>query len=74
MTKEIEAAMGSEIQQLPWMGEQTKQQALEKLHAVVNKIGYPDKWRDYSSIKIVARRLFRQRRARHGIRIAPAVE
>ena len=52
MTKEIEAVMESEIRQLPWMGEATKQKALEKLHAVVNKIGYPDKWRDYSSIKI----------------------
>ncbi len=52
MTKEIEAAMESEIKQLPWMGEETKQRALEKLHGIVNKIGYPDKWRDYSSIKI----------------------
>ncbi len=52
MTTEIEAAMGNEIRQLPWMGEETKKKALEKLHAVVNKIGYPDKWRDYSSIKI----------------------
>jgi len=52
MTTEVEAAMGNEIRQLPWMGEQTKQKALEKLHAVVNKIGYPDKWRDYSSITI----------------------
>jgi endothelin-converting enzyme/putative endopeptidase len=52
MTTEIEAAMGHEIQELPWMGAETKQKALEKLHAVVNKIGYPDKWRDYSSIKI----------------------
>ena len=34
------------------MSEATKQQALDKLHAVVNKIGYPDKWRDYSSIRI----------------------
>ncbi|HYL35794.1 MAG TPA: M13 family metallopeptidase [Bryobacteraceae bacterium] len=52
MTKEIEKAMESEIQQLSWMGEETKKRALEKLHTVVNKIGYPDKWRDYSSIKI----------------------
>ena len=52
MTKGVEAAMESEIKQLPWMGEETKQRALEKLHAVVNKIGYPDKWRDYSSIKL----------------------
>lgn len=52
MTKEVEAAMESEIRQLPWMSQQTKQRALEKLHTIVNKIGYPDKWRDYSSIKI----------------------
>jgi putative endopeptidase len=52
MTKEIEAAMQSEIQQLPWMSDPTKRRAIEKLHAVVNKIGYPDKWRDYSSIRI----------------------
>src|SRR4029077_18482772 len=52
MTKGIEAAMESEIRQLPWMGEATKQRALEKLHTIVNKIGYPDKWSDYSSIKI----------------------
>jgi endothelin-converting enzyme/putative endopeptidase len=52
MTKGIEASMESEIQQLPWMGAETKQRALEKLHGIVNKIGYPDKWRDYSSIKI----------------------
>jgi putative endopeptidase len=52
MTKGVETAMESEIKQLPWMGEDTKQRALEKLHAVVNKIGYPEKWRDYSSIKL----------------------
>jgi endothelin-converting enzyme/putative endopeptidase len=52
MTKQIEAEMGDEIRQLPWMSPQTKQHALEKLHGVVNKIGYPDKWRDYSSVKI----------------------
>ena len=53
MTKEVEEEMESEIHKLPWMGEATKQRALEKLHAVVNKIGYPDKWRDYSSIQIL---------------------
>ena len=53
ITKEIEAAMQSEIEQLPWMGPATKKQALEKLHAIANKIGYPDRWRDYSSIKIL---------------------
>jgi putative endopeptidase len=52
MTRQIEEAMAGEIKQLPWMGEATKQKALEKLHGVVNKIGYPDKWRDYSSVRI----------------------
>jgi endothelin-converting enzyme/putative endopeptidase len=52
MTKEIERAMEDDIRQLPWMSEPTRQQALSKLHAVVNKIGYPEKWRDYSSIRI----------------------
>ena len=52
MTQEIEKAMEADLHQLPWMGEATRQQALLKLHAIVNKIGYPDKWRDYSSIRI----------------------
>ncbi|HZU28585.1 MAG TPA: M13 family metallopeptidase, partial [Bryobacteraceae bacterium] len=50
MTTQIETAMGEEIRNLPWMGPDTKRHALDKLHAVVNKIGYPDKWRDYSSV------------------------
>ena len=52
MTKEIEAAMADEIESLPWMSPATKKQALLKLHGVTNKIGYPDKWRDYSSVDI----------------------
>ena len=52
MTKEIEKAMEGEIQQLDWMSAATKKQALAKLNAMVNKIGYPDKWRDYSSVDI----------------------
>ena len=52
MTKEIEKAMEDDIKQLPWMSEATRQQALSKLHGVTNKIGYPDKWRDYSSVQI----------------------
>jgi putative endopeptidase len=52
MTKEVESAMESEINALPWMSAATKKQALLKLHGVVNKIGYPDKWRDYSSVQI----------------------
>jgi endothelin-converting enzyme/putative endopeptidase len=52
MTKEIEAAMRTEIENLPWMSPATKQQALLKLSGISNKIGYPDKWRDYSSVAI----------------------
>jgi putative endopeptidase len=52
MTRHIEAAMEDDIKQLAWMGPETKKQALEKLHMIVNKIGYPDKWRDYSSLNI----------------------
>ena len=53
MVQEIETMLGQDIQSLDWMTPATKQQALVKLHAVTNKIGYPDKWRDYSSVKIV---------------------
>ena len=53
MVKEIETAMQSEIQALPWMGAATKEQALTKLHAIANKVGYPDHWRDYSQMEIV---------------------
>jgi putative endopeptidase len=52
MTKEIEAAMEAEIDALTWMSPATKKQALLKLHGIANKIGYPDKWRDYSSVEI----------------------
>ncbi len=54
MTREIETEMGRDIKDLTWMSEPTKQQALLKLHAIVNKIGYPDHWRDYSSVQIDA--------------------
>jgi putative endopeptidase len=53
MTQQIENAMQGEIEKLDWMSPETKQLALQKLHAVVDKIGYPDKWRDYSSLTIV---------------------
>jgi putative endopeptidase len=53
MVKEIEAAMEQDINSLPWMSAVTKQQALIKLHGMANKIGYPDKWRDYSKLEIV---------------------
>ena len=53
MVKELEAALSKDIQGLDWMTEATKKQALIKLDAIQNKIGYPNKWRDYSALKIV---------------------
>jgi len=54
MVKAIENAMQKDIGQLTWMSDTTKKKAYEKLTAIVNNIGYPDKWRDYSSIEIKA--------------------
>ena len=53
MVKEIDAAMAQDIDSLSWMSKATKEQALVKLHGMANKIGYPDKWRDYSKLEIV---------------------
>jgi endothelin-converting enzyme/putative endopeptidase len=52
MTQQIEKAMESELTEITWMGPETRKQALIKLHAIINKIGYPDRWRDYSSLTI----------------------
>ncbi len=52
MVRRIEDAMAKRIEQLDWMSPETKQQALTKLKGIRNKIGYPDKWRDYSAVKI----------------------
>ncbi len=53
MVQQLEKALSQDIKTLPWMTEQTKKQAEVKLAAITNKIGYPDKWRDYSTVKIV---------------------
>ena len=52
MTDQIEQAMAQEIEQLDWMSAPTKKEALLKLHEIRNKIGYPSKWRDYSTLQI----------------------
>ena len=52
MTVEVEHAMEEDLKSLPWMSAATRQKAMEKLHSVKNKIGYPDQWRDYASVEI----------------------
>lgn len=52
MTEQIETAMGQEIETLEWMSPATKAEALRKLHAIRNKIGYPATWRDYTALNI----------------------
>jgi putative endopeptidase len=54
MVHDIEAAMGQDLDRLDWMSPETKVKAKEKLHAVADKIGYPNKWRDYSKLDIEA--------------------
>ncbi|NLI63837.1 MAG: M13 family metallopeptidase [Bacteroidales bacterium] len=48
----LQTALGERIQELEWMSEVTKEKALEKLATFHVKIGYPDKWKDYSSLAI----------------------
>ena len=52
MVHDIENAMDSDIDTLAWMSADTKAKAKEKLKLIANKIGYPDKWRDYSTLKV----------------------
>ena len=53
MVDALEHSLDSDIHDLPWMSDETKKQAKVKLEAIRNKIGYPDVWRDYSSVTIV---------------------
>jgi putative endopeptidase len=48
----LEKALGDDIKTLPWMSDATKQAAEQKLAMIRKKIGYPEKWRDYSSVKV----------------------
>jgi len=48
----LEKSLGDDIKTLPWMSDETKKAAEEKLSLIRNKIGYPEKWRDYSALEI----------------------
>jgi putative endopeptidase len=48
----LEKSLGDDIKTLPWMTDATKKAAEEKLNMIRNKIGYPEKWRDYSALKV----------------------
>ncbi len=52
LVKNLQTALGQHISNLTWMSEETKAKALEKLSAFTVKIGYPDKWKDYTSLTI----------------------
>ena len=52
LVKNLQVALGERIQALEWMGEETKAKAMEKLNTFYVKVGYPDKWKDYSSLSI----------------------
>ena len=52
MLEEIRSAYKSRIEKLTWMSDSTKQKAIVKLEAIKKKIGYPDKWKDFSAMQI----------------------
>jgi predicted metalloendopeptidase len=52
MVDALEKSLNQDIGELPWMTPETKKQALIKLAAIRNKIGYPDKWRDYGKLRV----------------------
>jgi putative endopeptidase len=54
MVDALEKSLDQDIQNLAWMSDETKKQAKVKLDAIRNKMGYPEKWRDYSSVEIKA--------------------
>ncbi|MBV9959186.1 MAG: M13 family metallopeptidase, partial [Acidobacteria bacterium] len=52
MVRNLIAALRDDLQTIQWMGDETRQQALTKLDAIAQKIGYPDRWRNYTALKI----------------------
>lgn len=53
LVNNLQQTYADRIQKLDWMSEETKKRALTKLNGFMKKIGYPDKWRDYSAVTIV---------------------
>ncbi len=58
LVNNLRTAFGQRIEKLDWMTNDTKKKALEKLNAITVKIGYPDKWKDYSKLEIVPNSYF----------------
>ena len=52
LVRALEASMAEDLKQLPWMSEATKAEARKKLDAITDKIGYPEHWKDYSSVEV----------------------
>ena len=52
LVKNLQVALGERIQNLEWMGDSTKAKAMEKLNSFYVKVGYPDKWKDYSKLNV----------------------
>lgn len=52
LVENLTKSLGKHIEELPWMSDETKAKALDKLSTFTVKIGYPDKWKDYSAIHI----------------------
>ena len=58
LVNNLQKAMAARIDKLDWMSDSTKQKSKEKLFSITKKIGYPDKWRDFSNLKILKGKYF----------------
>lgn len=58
LVNNLQAAFEARIKKLDWMSDSTKKVSIDKLHAIIKKIGYPDKWRDYSKVTIDRNKYF----------------
>ena len=63
LVKNVQETFASRIEKLDWMSDVTKQKALQKLHAIVNKIGFPDKWEMYPGVVITKNQLINNLRS-----------